>query len=242
MIKKIIPLCVLFMSILINANAQTRKPKEQSASFTTAFGENQFTTSLNYRYLWNFGKHKQWQMGSGVRLTNNFGRKNYYITAPAKLTSGKTGPSVFFAEQIIPNIDSLYINKSQVNALNITVNFGYKINDKFSVGFDIDAIGFSFGRKQPTTYFGNGGAVAAANAKPTGFNILLISDNDRGSLNSEFFGQYNINKKWSAKLGFQFLFTEYTTDTKVQTTPTGEKNDRFRNKSGQLSLGTTYQF
>ncbi len=242
MIKKTIQICLLFMSILINANAQTRKAKEQSASFTTAFGENQFTTSLNYRYLWNFGKKKQWQMGAGARLTNNFGRKNYYITAPAKLTSGKTGPSVFFAEQIIQNIDSLYINKSQVNALNITVNFGYKINDKFSVGFDIDAIGFSFGGKQSTTYFGNGGAVANANAKPTGFNLLLISDNDLGSLNSEFFGQYNINKKWSAKLGFQYLFTEYTTDTKVQTTPTGEKNDRFRNKSGQLSLGTTYQF
>ena len=240
--NKIIPICLLFMSILVNANAQTRKATEQSASFTTAFGKNQFTTSLNYRYLWNFGKKKQWQMGAGARLSNNFGRKNYYITAPAKLTSGKTGPGVFFADQIISNIDSIYINKSQVNALNITVNFGYKINDKFSVGFDIDAIGFSFGGKQSATYFGNGGAVANTNAKPTGFNILLISDNDKGSLNSEFFGQYNINKKWSAKLGFQFLFTEYTTDSKVQTTPTGEKNDRFRSKSGQLSLGTTYQF
>jgi hypothetical protein len=242
MYKKIALLTIIISSIFINTFAQTSTAKEQSASFTTAYGQNQFTTSLSYRYLWNFGKKKQWQMGTGVRLTNNFGRKNYYITAPAKLTSGKTGPSVFFAEQILPNIDSIYLNKSQVNALNITVNFGYKINDKFSVGFDIDAIGFSFGGKQSTTYFGNGGSVAGTNAKPTGFNILLVSDNDRGSLNSEFFGQYNINKKWSAKLGFQFLFTEYTTDTKVQTTPTGEKNDRFRNKSGEISLGATYKF
>ncbi len=228
----------LFMS----SNAQQRPAKEQSASFSTAFGENQFTTSLNYRYLWNFGKKKQWQMGAGARLSNNFGRRNYYITAPAKLTSGKVGPSVFFAEQIIQNLDSVYIVKSQVNALNITVNFGYKINDKFSVGFDIDAIGFSFGGSQAGTYFGNGGAVAPANAKPTAFNLLLVSDNDLGSLNSDFFAQYNFNKKWSGKLGFQFLFTEYTTNNKVQTTPSGEKNDRFRNKSGQISIGTTYQF
>jgi hypothetical protein len=241
MIKKIISI-TFFALAFISANAQTRAAKEQSASFSTAFGENQFTTSLNYRYLWNFGKKKQWQMGAGARLTNNFGRRNYYITAPAKLTSGKTGPGVFFADQIIPNIDSVYFVKSQVNALNITVNFGYKINDKFSVGFDIDAIGFSFGGSQAGTYFGNGGTVAAANAKPTGFNLLLVSDNDLGTLNSEFFGQYNFNKKWSGKIGFQFLFTEYTTTNKIQTTPSGDKNDRFRNKSGQISIGATYQF
>jgi hypothetical protein len=242
MIKKIVLVALISASTIINATAQTTKAKEQSASFTTAFGENQFTTSLSYRYLWNFGKKKKWQMGTGARLTNNFGRRNYYITAPAKLTSGKTGPGVFFAEQIFPNIDSIYLNKSQVNALNITVNFGYKINDKFSVGFDIDAIGFSFAGKQSATYFGNGGSVAGTNAKPTAFNLLLISDNDLGSLNSEFFAQYNINKKWSTKLGFQFLFTEYTTDSKVQTAPNGEKNDRFRNKSSEISLGATYHF
>lgn len=242
MIKKIVLVALIVSSTFMKVAAQITAAKEQSASFTTAFGQHQFTTSLSYRYLWNFGKKKKWQMGTGARLTNNFGRKNYYITAPAKLTSGKTGPAVFFAEQIIQNIDSIYLNKSQVNALNITVNFGYKINDKFSVGFDIDAIGFSFGGKQPATYYGNGGLVTGTNAKPTGFNILLVSDNDRGSLNSEFFGQYNINKKWSAKLGFQYLFTEYTTDSKVQTTPNGEKNDRFRTKSSEISLGATYHF
>jgi hypothetical protein len=242
--RKIITLALL-ISICINGNAQTtqtRASKEQSASANIAFGSNQFTTAFSYRYLWNFGKKKQWQMGTGVRLTNNFGKNNYYITAPAKLTSGKSGPAVFFADQINQNIDSVLFANTQANSFNITVNFGYKINDKWSIGFDIDAIGFSFGGKEQGTYLGNGGAVAVANAKPTGFNLLLISDNDLGTLNSNFFAKYNVNKKWSATLGFQFLFTEFTTDTNVQTTPTGEKNDRFRNKAGQIAIGATYNF
>jgi hypothetical protein len=241
MISRIIPFMFLLM-LSFGANAQKRNATEQGTALSLAFGSNQFTAAINYQYLWNFGKKKQWQMGAGVRLTNNFGRKNYFITAPAKFTSGKTGPGVFFAEQIVPNIDSIYVLKNQTNALNITVNFGYKINDKISVGFNIDAIGFSFGGKQSATYFGNSGLVGASNAKPTSFNLLLVSDNDLGSLNSEFFAQYNFNKNWGAKIGFQFLFTEYTTDTKIQTIPTGEKNDRFRNKASQVSLGATYTF
>jgi hypothetical protein len=236
-------LSVIFFSLIfVSANAQKRPSTEQATSFSLAFGSNQFTTTLNYQYLWNFGKKKQWQMGTGARLTSNFGNKNFYITAPAKLTSGKTGPGVFFADQIAPNIDSLYFVKTQTNALNITVNFGYKINDKFTVGFNIDAIGFSFGGNQTATYYGNAGAVGAATAKPTSFNLLLVSDNDLGTLNSEFFAQYNFNKKWGAKLGFQFLFTEYTTSSKIQTTPSGDTNDRFRNKSSEISVGATYQF
>lgn len=239
--KRIFTLIILFV-IATNVNAQKRENNEQSASASMAFGSNQFTTAFSYRYLWNFGKKKQWQMGAGLRLTNNFGKNNYYITAPAKLTSGKTGPAVLFADQLNQNIDSILFANTQANSLNLTVNFGYKINDKWSVGFDIDAIGFSFGGKEQGTYLGNGGSVAIANAKPSGFNWLLVSDNDLGTLNSEFFAQYNINNKWSAKLGFQFLFTEFTTDTNVQTTPTGEKNDRFRNKAGQISIGATYKF
>jgi hypothetical protein len=239
--KKIIISTILFSTIVLNATAQKKESKEQSITGSIALGSKQFTTAFSYRYLWNFGKKKQWQMGTGVRWSSNFGNKNYYITAPAKLTSGKTGPGVFFANQINQNIDSLFFPQSQTNAINITVNFGYQINNKFLVGFDIDAIGFSFGGKKESAYLGNGGSIAPANAKPTGFNLLLVSDNDLGSLNSEFFAQYQINKNWSAKLGFQFLFTEYTTDTKIQTTPTGEKNDRFRNKSGQISIGATYK-
>lgn len=73
------------------------------------------------------------------------------------------------------------------------------------------------------------------NASPAPFNVLLVSDNDRASLNSEIYLLYFINEKFAVKLGAQFLFTEYTTSYPVQTYLSG--NDRFRNKSLMLIVG-----
>ena len=72
-------------------------------------------------------------------------------------------------------------------------------------------------------------------AHPTPFNVLLISDNDRGTLNSELYANYFLNEKWGLKLAGQFLFTEYTTQYEIQQYP--EANDRFRNKSLLLAIG-----
>ncbi len=241
MLKKLFSIS-LFLVITLAINAQKNNAIDKSASFTVAFGSNQFSTALSYQHLWKIGKKQKWGVGGGLRLTNNFGNNLYYTTAPAKLTSGKTGPSVLFADNLPQNIDSVLLKKLQVNALNLSINFTYTIYKKITLGFNIDAIGFSFGGKQNGLYLGNGGTGAATTAKPTGFNILLVSDNDKGTVNSEFFAQYKFNNKWGAKLGFQFLFTEYTTDTKVQTTPDGQKNDRFRNKASGISIGVTHSF
>jgi hypothetical protein len=241
MLKKSFSISLFLLITLVGA-AQKNNKVDKSASFTIAFGSKQFSTALGYQHLWKIGKKQKLGIGGGLRLTNNFGNNLYYTTAPAKLTSGKTGPAVFFADDIVQNIDSVLFKKSQTNALNLSINFTYNIYKKITLGFNIDAIGFSFGGKQNGAYLGNGGIGAATSAKPTGFNVLLISDNDRGTLNSEFFAQYKLNDKWGAKLGFQYLFTEYTTDTKVQTTPDGQKNDRFRSKSSSISLGVTRSF
>jgi hypothetical protein len=51
--------------------------------------------------------------------------------------------------------------------------------------------------------------------------------------------KYYWSEKWGAKLGAQFLFTEYTTNTEIQQFP--EPNDRFRNKSLMVAFGVTYK-
>jgi hypothetical protein len=71
-------------------------------------------------------------------------------------------------------------------------------------------------------------------------NLLLVSDNDIGSLNSEFYARYKFNSRWSAKAGLGFVFTEYTTTVNAQTTPSGLQNSRFRNKAAGLMLGVNY--
>jgi hypothetical protein len=208
------------------------------ANFTGAIGKSEGSISAMAGYDWELWKSKKFAIGVGGRVTSYFGSNQYYITAPAELTSGSTGPGVIFKENIDENMDTFLIKSPQVNSINVFINFRYKFNEKLLMGFNIDVIGFSFGASKSGNYI-NGAQGSMENSKPTPFNILLISDNDRGSLNSELYGKYYWNEKWGVKLAAQFLFTEYTTDTEVQQFP--EPNDRFRNKSLMFATGVTYK-
>ena len=42
------------------------------------------------------------------------------------------------------------------------------------------------------------------------------------------------------KIGYEHLFTELTTSTKIQTVP--EQNDRFRRISDLINIGVSYHF
>jgi|APTNR8051073442_1049403.scaffolds.fasta_scaffold00001_271 hypothetical protein len=218
-----------FLGISIDSFSQTWE-----TNFTGAIGNSEGTISAMVGYDWELWKSKKFAIGVGGRVTSYFGTNQYYITAPAELTSGSTGPGVIFKENIDENIDTFLIKSPQVNSINVFINLRYKFNEKLIIGFNIDAIGFSLGAQKSGNYI-NGTQTAVENSKPTAFNVLLISDNDRGSLNSELYGKYYLNDTWGIKLGVQFLFTEYTTDTEVQQFP--EPNDRFRNKSLLLAFG-----
>jgi long-subunit fatty acid transport protein len=234
--KKIIFLVILSLPFFAEAQKATIV-KTADASFMVGGGEQGF--SLAYNYQWQLGKKKKFEIGTGLHFTAYGGKDKYYITAPAKLTSGKTGPGVLFAENIPGNIDSFLLKKSGVFALNLSINLGYNITPRFYAGFNIDAIGFSFGGSKNGTYINNGTG-KSVNAKPTSFNALLVSDNDLGSLNSELFGRYRLNDKLSIRGGISFLFTEYSTDTKVQNV-NGRLNDRFRAKSLMGMAGITWR-
>ncbi|CAN5589430.1 hypothetical protein BH10BAC4_BH10BAC4_15890 [soil metagenome] len=205
---------------------------------TLAFGKYQGSLAIHYTHFWNLGKSQRLSLGFGGRITSYIGANQYYVTAPAQLTSESTSPLIFFKDNIEKNIDTLLIKSPQVTMMNVSLNIQYRISKKITAGFNIDALGFSFGGKQSANYI-NGNTGANTQASPTSFNILLISDNDRGSLNSELFARYAINDRWSVRGALQFLFTEYTTETKVQQFP--EANDRFRVKSFMLGAGVTYK-
>ena len=237
-----------FLAIMLLSNISVAQQKKQRAvdnfiDLTAGIGSSQGSGALSYVYNWKVGKRKKLELGLGARFTSYFGSNLYFTTAPAKLTSGKTDPTVLFSDDIKENIDSVLFPKAQINSFNLSLNFGYHFSKKFSAGLSIDAIGFSFGKKQNGIYYGNNFATAVpVSAKPTPFNLLLISDNDKGTLNSELFARYTWNGSWGVKLGLQFLFAEYTTSTKVQTTPGGDKNDRFRKKMTGVGIGVTYNF
>lgn len=229
-------LLIIFLFTFSFCYSQSENPPRNYADLTIGGGSYRGTLSVAAFHDWQLGNTKKFTFGLGVRFTGFLGANLYYITAPAKLTSGSTGPLVLFKENIIDNIDSLLVKSPQVNSLNAAVNLGYSLSKKISIGFNIDAIGFSFGKTTRGNYI-NGVEGKNTEGKPTPFNILLVSDNDRGSLNSELYVKYYLNDQWSLKLAGQFLFTEYTTKTKVQQFP--EENDRFRNKSLLLGIGVT---
>jgi hypothetical protein len=231
-------LLFIILALPFVAFAQEQASRVSSAAtFNIGAGSYRGSASIAYDRTWRLGKKKQrLGLGIGARFTSFVGTDLYYVTAPAKLTTESTSPLVIFQENVNENIDSLLVNSSQLNALNLFINIDYKVSDKIKLGFSIDAIGFSFGSEARGNFM-SGQTGKNTTAKPTPFNILLISDNDKGSLNSDLYVDYLITNRWSVRAGAQFLFTEYTTKDKVQTHP--EENDRFRNKSLLGSIGVS---
>jgi Outer membrane protein beta-barrel domain len=176
---------------------------------------------------WGLGSKKKFYIGTGVRFTSFFGGNVNFTTAPADLTSDDK------------NIDTLLAPSPSLNSLNLMISLGYKISEKLDVGFNIDAIGVSFGPTGTPSYIRNGKSVASS-ASPTTPNILLVGDNDKGSLNSHLFVRYKLSDHLGIKLAYQFLFNELTTTTKIQTIPSA--NDRFRAKSTMIYVGVNYNF
>lgn len=227
------------LALILISNAALGQTNE--VSLTGSIAKKQGSVSVAIGHNWDLGKKNRFAVGTGIRFTSYVGSEQFYITAPARLTSGSTGPLVIFKKNIEANIDSFRIESPHVVAVNLFINLRLRISANIHAGFNIDAIGFSFGKRKSGTYINQTeNRVVSEQARPTAFNLLLVSDNDRGSLNSELYLTYSIHARWSLKIAAAFLFTEYTTDTDVQQNP--ETNDRFRNKSLMLAFGVTHRF
>ena len=176
---------------------------------------------------WTLGKKNKFVIGTGLRFTSLFGTDVNFTSAPPDFTGDDK------------NIDTLLAPSPSISSLNLMINLGYRVTDKIELGFNIDAIGVSFGAKGTPSYIRNG-KKTVTNASPTSPNILLVGDNDKGSLNSQLYVKYEISRNIGIKLAYQYLFNELTTDTKIQTIPSA--NDRFRAKSTMVYAGISYSF
>jgi hypothetical protein len=198
-----------------------------SAELGGSIGSSTGSISASGFHNWGIGTKKKFYVGTGVRFTSFFGSNVNFTTAPANLTTDDK------------NIDTLTTANSGINSLNLTINLGYQITEKLEIGFNIDAIGFSFGSSHSSTYIRNG-KQSSSTAVATSTNILLVGDNDKGSLNSHLHARYQLSEHLGLKVAYQYLFNELTTTTKIQTIPS--ENDRFRAKSGMLYVGVNYNF
>ena len=204
-------------------------------------GASQISETIDWSHMHGLGnkKNQRFKVGYGLRFTAYSGANQKYTTAPAILTSKQEGPQVLFSETHEENIDTISFANVQANALNVVIHLQYAITPKLELGFNIDAVGFSFGGQRTGTFTSSEvyqNPNVNQKAKPTSFNALLVSDNDIGTLNSEIFVRYWLNKKWAIKAGGMFLFTEYTRENKLTF-----DNDRFRNKSLLFMVGTSFK-
>lgn len=240
----------IFILLLITFSAGISAAQESDAprshtnfvDFTLGVGSKQTNLSTSYQHLWKFGDNKRLLMGVGMRINGFFASDAYMVTAPAKIVKGETGPGALFKKSIPEYTDSVFMPTSQAFSVNFLISIAYNVSDDFRVGFNIDVIGASFGSERSGTYInGNnpsGIYSSPVRGAPTGLNLLLVGENDIGSLNSEFYVTYALDERWSLKGGLQHSFMEYTTTTKVQQFP--EANDRFRITPTVACVGVVY--
>jgi hypothetical protein len=252
--KKTVLLLLLAFSISYSINAQdstkTCNCKYRfNNNYDLAFsvGDKEVVGALSWNHFHGIGKKKQrFKIGYGIRFTSYYGYSagKLYTTAPSKYTSTTQGLGTIASETIEKNIDTLAFANPQMNSLNLSINLQYSITKKLEVGFNIDAVGVSFGGKQIGSIISSvydPGQSFVQDAKPTTFNLLLTSDNDIGSLNSELYLRYWLSEHFGVRAGYTFYFSEYTTTQNLAFDSGRIQNDRFRLKSGLLMLGVTYR-
>jgi long-subunit fatty acid transport protein len=233
----------LLLTGFVKAQKNSNPIFGQFVDISFGIGNNQSSLVAGYFHNWILNRYKKMKLpksfsgkskgssfflGTGVRLTSNFGKGSLYTSAPSSLARD------------VNKTDTLFTSNPIIVGINVLINLGYNITSKLQAGFNIDLIGFSVGSKSEPRLIQNPVGYLLGDAKPTGLNILLIGNRDRGTLNSEFYARYNIANRFGVKLAYQYLFTELTTNTKVQTLPV--QNDRFRNKARLFSIGVSYYF
>lgn len=208
--------------------AQELAKSRLSADGSVSIGSQQYSGHLSLSNMHFLGAKRKIGIGYGLRWSSYAGTDQGFTSAPPEF-AGKDDKE-----------GTLTLASSQINSLNLAIFLQYNISAKLEAGFNIDAVGFSFGDEQAAAYAppGTTSSSAAYLAKPTSGNVLLVGANDKGSLYSEFFARYWIKPNFGVKLGFAYYFLEYTTNEPITA---NDNNDRFRNSASMVGLGITWK-
>lgn len=228
----------------LNFAAHAQVPFNENHNFGLALsaGAQEYNIAASWNQTHGLFKSKKFKIGYGIRYNLYGGSDKDYTTAPAELTSKTTGPGVFFSETFPENIDTFRVGSATHHSLNAAIYLEYDFNETWGLGFNIDAVGISFGPEVSGSIISSDAPQGFENmeikASPTPANVLLISDNDIGMLNSELYAKYNLNNQLGFRLGFTFEFTEYTTEQEIAF---NFDNDRFRYKSLMGMVAVSYR-
>lgn len=224
-----------FSTLIVFFTISCLAQREHHADLTYSFGKNSSTVSGHVVKNFKLLKSEKLHLGVGARGGYFQGIDVPYLTAPAKHTKSDDG------------IDTLIVSKPIIMCVNVSLNASYHFTPQLSVGFNVDAIGFTFGKKRDSYFYPS---LASQNEEPprnklynekvrtSTNNFLLIGNNNRGTLYSEAFVRYRYQERYSLKVGYSFITTEYASKNRIG----HNGNYRFRNTSGQILIGIGYSF
>ncbi|MFM9945311.1 MAG: hypothetical protein ACKVQB_08785 [Bacteroidia bacterium] len=227
---------IFFSLLIVFFTTALFAQREHHADLTYSYGKYSNTVSGNVVKNFKLLKSEKLHLGVGARAGYVQGFiGNTFLTAPAKHKKSGDG------------IDTIFVLNPMFLSINLTLNASYHFTPEWSVGANIDAIGFTFGKKRNSDYFPSFASqneetprtkLINEQVKPTQNNFLLIGNNNKGTIYSEVFARYRYKERYSLKVGYSFITTEYATKNRV-----GHNNNyRFRNTSGQILIGFGYSF
>lgn len=240
-------LTLMLSTLLQSAYAQESSPTVHApvADIAISSGTGTFSAALSVFRVHRIVKRVPGlKVGYGARFTTFIGANKFYVTAPARFTSPVQNLGTIFSKTIPENIDTITTATSVTNSLNIALYFQYTFQAKIDLGFNIDAMGFSFGPKKQFNVISSSfdpNQSPVPDGAPTKLNLLLTSDNDIGSLNSEFFVRYWVTKAFGLRAGYTFLFSEYSLDDHLSFDNGRIMNDRYRYKASMILIGASYK-
>lgn len=239
-----IAIAVLPSSILFAQQSPAYKTNNYF-EFSTSTASDKLSVSLAWFHRSPVSKKiPRLKVGYGIRYTGFLAANEYYVTAPAKYTSPVQSLGTIFSKTIEANIDTVTTATASLHSFNLAVDAEYSITSKIEIGFNIDVTGISFGPDKLFNIISSSfdqGQSPVQQGSPTRVNLLLTSDNDIGSLNSEFYARFRANKKLGIRTGLTFLFSEYRIDKDLSFDNGRIMNDRYRHKAAMIMLGLTYK-
>ncbi|MDB4161827.1 hypothetical protein N9772_05635 [Bacteroidia bacterium] len=217
---------LLFVGLVVSFSAIAQTSTDSYSAWEATVGAHKghvLATAGNLNYV----NNAKFKVGVALRLNTFIAKDKKFATAPAILTSGVKGPQAMFKPDILENIDTLYVPNITTYSVNLAVFLEYSFSNNVAVGFDIDVLGFTLGNDFLVDLQEPLGDIKTVHAMPTRFNLLLVSDNDIGTLNSELYGRFKTdNSRFYGKAGVSFYFSELKTANKLWL-----DNNRFRYKT-----------
>jgi hypothetical protein len=210
-------LLLLLISIVsFNTDAQfmRRKLKKRTAEAAVYgsvgyYGNPHWSVGANIQYLHGIGRKKQtFSIGMGIRANVFNTEKREYTTSSQYLSSINPGGA-----------DTMYMPEVQTNSLNGYVALKIHIKQSVDIFINTDIGGINFGDAKKTYFRSYETAPLPPGVEyrtePYAFNLNMFAWESYGSLMSEIYGSFRLNKVMYWRLGFNYFRNEYKVDQNI---------------------------